>query len=186
MRLAISFLLLAAVLWLMGCASGTARVPGEPSDVVVEERGVGEVEAVPEEEGVTAWGVDEGVPFEGDPLTDPASPLANRIIYFEFDSSEIQEDDRSIVEAHGTYLAQNPDITVVLEGHTDERGSREYNLGLGERRANAVRRLILLMGASEDQVEVVSYGEERPAVDGHDEEAWQLNRRVELIYSGEG
>jgi peptidoglycan-associated lipoprotein len=183
MRLIISLLLLASVLWVAGCARGPARAP---SDVVVEERGMDPaMRPSMEDEGVTAWGMDDGIPFEGDPLTDPASPLANRIVYFEFDSSEIQEDDRLIIEAHGTYLAQNPDITVTLEGHTDERGSREYNLGLGERRANAVRRLIFLMGASEDQVEVVSYGEERPAVDGHDEEAWQLNRRVELIYFGE-
>jgi peptidoglycan-associated lipoprotein len=135
-----------------------------------------------EDEGATALGISEGTTYQGDPLADPVSPLANRVFYFEFDSSAIQEDDRPFVEAHGSYLAKHPDVTVTLEGHTDERGSREYNLALGEQRADAVRRLILLMGASEDQVQLVSYGEERPAVDGHDEGAWQLNRRVEIIY----
>lgn len=191
MRLVIPFFfLLASVYGLAGCAGGPAP-QGEPTGVVVEERGTGvgetaypEGEAL-EGEGATAWGIGEGAAYQGDPLADPASPLANRVIYFEFDSSEIQEDDRPIVEAHGDYLAKHPDVSLTLEGHTDERGSREYNLALGERRANAVRRLVLLMGASEDQVQVVSYGEERPAVDGHDEGAWQLNRRVEILYSGE-
>jgi peptidoglycan-associated lipoprotein len=155
---------------------------------MVEERGAGpnypEGQTL-ENEGATTQGIPEGTVYQGDPLADPASPLANRVFYFEFDSSEIQEDDRSFVEAHGDYLAKHPDVRVTLEGHTDERGSREYNLALGERRADAVRQLILLMGASKDQVQIVSYGEERPAVDSHNEGAWQLNRRVEIIYSGE-
>lgn len=185
MRLVISFLLLTLVAGLAGCAGGKAAIPGGPGGVAVEDRGIGDQDPALEGEGVTTWGVDEGAPYQGDPLADPASPLANRVFYFEFDSSEIREDDRSIIEAHGTYLARHPGVTVTLEGHTDERGSREYNLALGEQRAKAVRRLILLMGASEDQVQVVSYGEERPAVEGHDEGAWQLNRRVEIIYSGQ-
>ncbi|MGR6035323.1 MAG: peptidoglycan-associated lipoprotein Pal [Candidatus Nitrosoglobus sp.] len=182
MRLVIPFLLL-SVYWLAGCAGGTATTQGEPSAVTVEERGAGESQALGDE-GATALGVPEGTVYQGDPLANPVSPLANKVFYFKFDSSEIQEDDRPSAEAHGGYLAKHPDVTVILEGHTDERGSREYNLALGERRADSVRRLILLMGASEDQVRVVSYGEERPAVDGHDEGAWQLNRRVEIIYPG--
>ncbi|ADJ27113.1 peptidoglycan-associated lipoprotein Pal [Nitrosococcus watsonii] len=187
MRLVIPFFLLAGIYGLVGCAGGTAATQGGSPGVVVEERGESpypEGEAL-EEESATTWGIGEGAAYEGDPLADPASPLASRVVYFEFDSSEIQQDDRPIVEAHGGYLAKHPDIKIILEGHTDERGSREYNLALGERRANAVRSLILLMGASEEQVEVVSYGEERPAVDGQDEGAWQLNRRVEILYPGE-
>jgi peptidoglycan-associated lipoprotein len=108
--------------------------------------------------------------------------LAQRIVYFDFDSSEIKGVGTDIVAAHAKYLAANPATRVRLEGHTDERGSREYNIGLGERRAQAVRRALLLQGASDAQISTVSYGEERPAVAGHDEAAWAKNRRVEIVY----
>lgn len=104
------------------------------------------------------------------------------VVYFEFDSSEIRADFNDMLAAHGSYLASNPNVSVRLEGHADERGSREYNIGLGERRAQAVRRILLLQGAAADQLSTVSYGEERPAVIGSDEEAYRLNRRVELVY----
>jgi len=120
--------------------------------------------------------------FQGSPLDDPASLLSTRIVYFEYDSSEITGPDRPVIEAHGRYLADNPSAAITLEGHADERGSREYNIALGERRANAVRQLMTLLGASGAQMRVVSYGEERPALDGHDESAWSRNRRVEIIY----
>ena len=86
------------------------------------------------------------------------------------------------MEAHAHYLAANAGATVTLEGHADERGSREYNIGLGERRAVGVRQLMSLLGASGSQIRTVSYGEERPAVDGHSESIWSANRRVEIIY----
>lgn len=111
-----------------------------------------------------------------------AGLLAKRIVYFDFDSSEIKGDGTDIVAAHAKYLASNPSARVRLEGHTDDRGSREYNIGLGERRAQSVRRALLLQGASEGQLSTVSYGAERPAVAGHDETAWSKNRRVEIIY----
>lgn len=116
-----------------------------------------------------------------------AGLLANRIIYFDFDSSEIKGAGVELIAAHAKYLAGHPTTRVRLEGHTDERGSREYNIGLGERRAQAVRRALLLQGAVEGQISTVSYGEERPAVTGHDETAWAKNRRVEIVYlSGAG
>jgi peptidoglycan-associated lipoprotein len=87
-----------------------------------------------------------------------------------------------IIEAHGKYLANNPSFKVRLEGHTDERGSREYNLALGERRARSVEQLLKLQGVSANQIEIISYGEEMPSAFGHDESSWQLNRRVELVY----
>ena len=87
-----------------------------------------------------------------------------------------------MVIAHGEYLAANPTVTVTIEGHTDERGSREYNVGLGERRANAVKRLMLAQGAFETQIVTVSYGEERPLALGSDEAAWAQNRRAEILY----
>jgi peptidoglycan-associated lipoprotein len=113
-----------------------------------------------------------------------AGLLAKRTVYFEFDSSEIKGDGTDIVAAHAKYLASNAGARVRLEGHTDERGSREYNIGLGERRAQAVRRALLLQGAADAQISTVSYGEERPAAAGHDETAWAKNRRVEIVYLG--
>jgi peptidoglycan-associated lipoprotein len=108
--------------------------------------------------------------------------LARKIIYFDFDSSEIKGEGTDIASAHAKYLAANPNLRVRLEGHTDERGSREYNIGLGERRAQAVRRALLLQGAADAQITTVSYGAERPADAGHDETAWAKNRRVEIVY----
>jgi len=129
--------------------------------------GVGRAQA--SEEGAEAPGPMEGV-------------LAKRTIYFDFDSSEIRGEGTDIVAAHAKYLASNSGMKVRLEGHTDERGSREYNIGLGERRAQAVRRALLLQGAAESQLSTVSYGEERPAAAGSDEAAWTKNRRVEIVY----
>jgi len=108
--------------------------------------------------------------------------LSRLVLYFDFDQSDIRAEFSDMLAAHGRYLANNPEARVRLEGHGDERGSREYNIGLGERRAQAVRRVLLLQGAATDQLTTVSYGEERPAVTGSDEEAWGMNRRVELVY----
>ncbi len=108
--------------------------------------------------------------------------LAERTVYFDFDSSEIKGAGTDVVAAHAKYLAAHAATRVRLEGHTDERGSREYNIGLGERRAQSVRRALLLQGAADAQISTVSYGEERPVADGHDETAWAKNRRVEIVY----
>ncbi len=115
-------------------------------------------------------------------LDDPQSPLSVRIIYFDFDSSEIQSQFRDTIEAHAAFLIANPDVYVSLEGHADERGSREYNLALGERRSHTVKRQMVLLGVSSSQVRTTSYGEERPVSEEHDEFAWSQNRRVEIIY----
>jgi peptidoglycan-associated lipoprotein len=112
--------------------------------------------------------------------------LAKRVIYFDFDSSDIKGDGTDIVAAHAKYLASHAGTRVRLEGNTDARGSREYNIGLGERRAQAVRRALLLQGATESQLATVSYGAERPAVAGNDEAAWSKNRRVEIVYLAPG
>jgi len=122
----------------------------------------------------------------GAPGTDSAGPsgeqLKNRTIYFEFDSSEIKSEYNDMITAHAHYLAANPTMRVRVEGNTDERGSREYNIGLGERRAQAVRRALMLQGVIESQITTVSYGEERPSVTGHTEEAWSRNRRANIVY----
>jgi peptidoglycan-associated lipoprotein len=112
--------------------------------------------------------------------------LAKRIIYFDFDSSDIKGEGTDVIAAHSKYLASHAGTRVRLEGNTDARGSREYNIGLGERRAQAVRRALLLQGATEAQLATVSYGAERPAVAGNDEAAWSKNRRVEIVYLAPG
>ncbi|MGQ9685468.1 MAG: peptidoglycan-associated lipoprotein Pal, partial [Thiobacillaceae bacterium] len=117
--------------------------------------------------------------------TDPASPLAQRVIYFEFDSAVIDARFQPILDVHSAYLKANPGFKVILQGHTDERGSREYNLALGQRRAESVRQAMSLLGVPDGQMEAVSLGEEKPAVEGHDESAWKMNRRTEIHYVGE-
>jgi peptidoglycan-associated lipoprotein len=112
----------------------------------------------------------------------PTELMDQLVVYFDFDSSDIRADFNSLLAAHGQYLSANAGVQLRLEGHADERGSREYNIGLGERRAQAVRRVLMLQGATADQLTTVSYGEERPAVFGSDEESYNLNRRVELVY----
>jgi len=117
----------------------------------------------------------------GKEFDDPSTDLSKRIIYFDYDNTDVRAEDQSILMAHASYLAKNPKTSLILEGHTDERGSREYNLALGERRAQAVRQYMQL-NVAPNQIEIVSYGEERPAAIGHEESAWQLNRRVEIVY----
>jgi len=132
--------------------------------------------------GVEVGGIQGNGGFVGDPLQDPDSMLAKRVVYFDFDKSEIKSEAREIIEAHAQYLSANPSVRIVLEGHCDERGTREYNLSLGERRGKAVQQVMSLLGVSNSQIELVSYGEERPAALGHDEAAWAMNRRVEFLY----
>ena len=104
------------------------------------------------------------------------------VVYFDYDQADIRPEFNAQLQAHGQFLAGNANAALRLEGHADERGSREYNIGLGERRAQAVRRVLMLQGAQATQLTTVSYGEERPAQTGTDEESWRLNRRVELSY----
>jgi peptidoglycan-associated lipoprotein len=132
--------------------------------------------------GAEVTTIDRGPAWQVDPLNHPDSPLQNRVIYFAFDDSSLSEEGRQLVEAHAKFLAANPSQNVVLEGHADERGTREYNIALGQQRAESVRRMMLLYGVTPAQIRVLSYGEEKPAVFGHDERSWALNRRVELRY----
>lgn len=132
--------------------------------------------------GVGGGGMDQGSAMGSSALGGPGAAQENRVIYFEFDRFDIRPEYNAILQAHARYLSANPGSRVRLEGHADERGSREYNIGLGERRAQAVRNVLLLQGATSSQIATVSYGEERPAVIGSDEEAWSLNRRVEIVY----
>ena len=117
--------------------------------------------------GADAGGTMEGTPgFEGDVLDDPNALVSKRVVYFDFDRSDIKDEFSAIVAAHGKYLASNSNAKVTLEGHADERGTREYNIALGERRIAAVKRILTLQGASSAQIDSISYGEERPAAWG--------------------
>ena len=146
-------------------------------------------------DGAEATGLDGADGGDGTAITDYGAmsameqlnrtdgELADRTIYFEYDSAKLTSESIAILETHGNFIAGNGEVKVRLEGHGDERGSREYNIALGDRRAQSVRRVLLFQGASSDQVETVSYGEEKPVEMGHDDAAWSKNRRVELIYT---
>ena len=114
---------------------------------------------------------------------DPSSMIAReRSVYFEFDAAEVGREYAPLIERHGQYLRSNQTIKILIEGHADERGGSEYNLALGQRRAEAVRSALRLMGVRDAQLEAISFGEEKPAASGHDEAAWQKNRRADIAY----
>ncbi len=156
-----------------GCASNTLPDP-EPTDTTYDAAGSG---ADTDVYGDDPLGGGEAI---GDDYS--AGELTN-IIYFDFDSSEVRADFTDIVARHALILANDSMIRVRLEGHADERGSREYNIGLGERRAQSVRRMLMIQGASAPQIATVSFGEERPVALGGDEDSWAQNRRVEIKYT---
>jgi peptidoglycan-associated lipoprotein len=122
------------------------------------------------------------VSYEENAINDANNVLFEKIVYFEFDSNTVADDYVELVKHHGKYLSFNPAASVRLEGHADERGAREYNVALAERRAQAVKQLMLYEGAGDDQISIISYGEEKPVAFGHDEESMSLNRRVEIVY----
>jgi len=124
----------------------------------------------------------ESSSMSGNPLKDPANILSKRSIYFELDSNVVKEEFKPVVAAHARYLQQNRAVKMTVQGNADERGSREYNLALGQRRADAVKQAMMLLGAQSDQIETVSFGEEKPKATGHDEASWYENRRADLAY----
>ena len=160
----------AAALIFSGCSSTDKRDAGDGAEVV--EGG----------SGAQTSGIGGGGAWSGSPLDNPDSLLATRKIYFDFDRSEIRSEFVSILRAHADYLTANRSVTVTIEGHCDERGSREYNIGLGERRAAAIQRFREAEGVDPAQISTISYGEERPQNPGHNESAWALNRRGVLVY----
>ena len=164
-------ILILAALALAGCASQDIPDP-DPT------------ESAGADDGATTGGYDDGSMDDGEEFGfDGGSDELALVIYFDFDSSEVRPQDTDTVTGHAQQLAERGNLSVRLEGHADERGSREYNIGLGERRAQAVRRLLLIQGARASQISTVSFGEERPAVDGSNESAYAMNRRVEITYT---
>ena len=121
----------------------------------------------------------------GNPLRDPNNVLSKRSVFFDFDSFIVKDEYKPLVEAHARYLAGNRQARSTIQGNTDERGSREYNIALGQRRADAIKRMMTLIGAQDGQVETVSFGKEKPRNPGHDEAAWAQNRRGDIVYAGE-
>jgi len=164
----------AAALIFAGCSSTGTQ---DDAGAAVEDRG-GSASG----SGVTTSGAGAGTTWSGSALEDPNSLLYTKIIYFDFDQDTIRGEFIDVLRAHASYLITNPGSGLTIEGHADERGSREYNIGLGERRANAVKRFLEAEGVSPSQVGTLSYGEERPAVYGNDELSWAENRRAVLVY----
>ncbi|MDQ2917259.1 MAG: peptidoglycan-associated lipoprotein Pal [Pseudomonadota bacterium] len=121
----------------------------------------------------------------GNELHNPNSILSKRSVYFDFDSFVVKDEYRPLVEAHARYLQQNRNARMTIQGNTDERGSREYNIALGQKRADAAKRMMVLLGATDNQIETTSFGAERPKNPGHDESAWAENRRDDIVYAGE-
>ncbi|MBW7470115.1 peptidoglycan-associated lipoprotein Pal [Marinobacter sp. M216] len=152
-----------------------------------------DVDAIDQEGGSTVYGGGDQDGISSSAMTEEERMAAQQqaeqealrditTFYFDFDTAEIKAEARDVLVAHAQFLANNPGQQVRLEGHADERGTKEYNLALGERRANAIQRFLVVNGASRGQMETVSYGEEKPAVMGSTESAWAQNRRVELVF----
>mgnify|MGYP001267534957 CR=1 FL=1 len=118
-------------------------------------------------------------------LKDPKNILSKRSVYFDYDQFTIKDEYKPIVEAHAKYLQANRSARAIVQGNTDERGTREYNIALGQKRADAVKNLMLLLGATEIQIETVSFGKEKPRREGHDEPSWAENRRTDIVHAGE-
>ncbi|MEO6186909.1 MAG: peptidoglycan-associated lipoprotein Pal [Steroidobacteraceae bacterium] len=172
------FVLISTVVLAAGCGKKPikADAPADAGETVATTAGSGA-----QSSGVATVNAGGGANAAG--ALGPDGALgAQRVIYFDFDSSDIRNDYIDVIAAHGKFLAGNATVRVRLEGHTDERGSREYNIGLAERRAQTVRRALALQGVQEAQVATVAYGEERPAAAGSDENAYSKNRRVEIVY----
>lgn len=152
-----------------GCSSTGTK---DGSGASIEDRG----------SSASTSGASQGGTWSGNPLENPNSLLYTKTIYFDFDQSSIRSEFLDVLRAHAGYLNSNRSASVLIEGHADERGSREYNIGLGERRANAVKRFLEAEGVSSSQINTISYGEERPAAVGNDEVSWAENRRAVLVY----
>jgi peptidoglycan-associated lipoprotein len=169
--------LLAGAVLLAGCPkkATTVQPPTAGSQV-------GDSSSTSPSGGASTSGGDLGGDNSRGEVGDATGPLARKVIYFDFDKSEIKPEYTDIVKLSAQTLTGRPGLKMKLEGNTDQRGTREYNIGLGERRAQAVRRALLLQGVAETQITTVSFGAERPAAEGDDETAWAKNRRVELVY----
>lgn len=181
MNIALRLLVALMVALAVAACSSTQEAPTTDDDAPVVDQSDNDVTTTP-------LGPDPQDFTDSANLDNPDSILhvRNAVIYFDFDQSTVKAEYRPVVAAHAEYLAAHPNARVTLEGHADERGSREYNLGLGERRGNSVMGLLSAQGARGDQQNVVSYGEERPECRVSDEDCWGQNRRVWIVYTDRG
>ena len=178
-KLLISMAVLGA---LAGCASQETK---EQPGAKVEEGKPAMTEAKPKADaGPVAKPVVEK-PIVANPLKDPGNILSKRSVYYDYDSAIIKDEYKPLVTAHSRHLTQNRLAKMTIQGNTDERGSREYNIALGQRRADSVKQMMILLGAQDAQIETVSFGEEKPRAEGHDEAAFSENRRSDIVYQGE-
>ncbi|MDR2710418.1 MAG: peptidoglycan-associated lipoprotein Pal [Burkholderiales bacterium] len=177
------FLILAA-LTVVACSS-TPDNEGAPVDERAVTTGAGSGANTSGAANGNITGSEVGNKGGGNELKDPANILSRRNVFFAFDSYVVEDQYRPLVEAHARYLVGHPGARMTLQGHTDERGTHEYNIALGQRRADAVKKMMVLLGANEAQIETVSFGKENPRNPGHDETAWAENRRSDIIYAGE-
>ena len=166
------------VLALVGCSS--VNLDEQPAAPIVDATAAAPTTAGPDPRAVAPVDAQAGRGL--DPLNDPNNPLSKRSVFFDFDSFVVKSEYQPIVQTHGSYLGSNKQRRVTIEGHTDERGGREYNLALGQKRAEAVKQRLMLLGVADSQVETVSFGEEKPRGTGSSEEAWAQNRRADLNY----
>ena len=169
------------LLLLAGCTAQDEPIDNQ-TDQSINDFQQGDGTAIPIADDAAATALEQETLTAQQLLEEQDSAISSRVIYFDYDSAKVSDDSMVLLEAHGEFIAANGDVNVTLTGHADERGSREYNIALGDRRALSVRRILLFQGASSGQIESISYGEEQPAVMGHNEDAWSKNRRVELMY----
>ena len=171
----------ALTLLLAACGSQPPAPEQNPAGVESRTPGAVKVDTIP----VTRVQPEPFDPNSIAALKDPRSPLSKRSIYFDYDSYIVKDEFQALLTAHGKFLATNPKMKMLIQGNADERGSREYNLALGQKRADAVRKALALLGAREDRLEAVSLGEEKPACTESSEECWAKNRRGDILYTGE-
>ena len=176
-----AFVSIAVLLAAAGCASKETQ-----TEAGVTDRSTGvQTPSASGTQGTITRPITSGT-ITGDPLHDPNSPLAKRSVYFDFDSNSVKDEYRPLIQAHSGYLSRDKrDARIRIEGNCDERGSREYNLALGQRRAESVKKMMTVLGVGDSRIETVSYGEEKPVAPGHDEAAWAQNRRADIKYRGE-
>jgi peptidoglycan-associated lipoprotein len=171
---------LTAATMIVGCS--TTKLEDKPAPVVEQSKPAPATAPAPAPAPAPVAKVEAPAPTPGDPLNDPTGALAKRSVYFDFDKSQIKAEYQTLIELHSHYLVEHASRQIRIEGNCDERGGREYNLALGQRRADAVRERMQLAGVPASRVETISLGKEKPKATGHDEAAWADNRRADIVY----
>jgi peptidoglycan-associated lipoprotein len=176
---------LGTVIGMLGGCASQAPKEQEPARVETGKPAITQVEPVrppPRDPVVTTV---KETPIVANPLKDPGSILSKRSIFYDYDSNVVKDEYKPVITAHARFLTLNRNRKIAIQGNTDERGSREYNIALGQRRADGVKQMMVLLGVQEAQIETVSFGEEKPRSQGKDEAAFSENRRSDIVYDGE-